>query len=542
MAIFQNPLQKNPLQMAFPKPPGYSAPLGPPPIPNLPERPPPVSPVGTISPGPPPIPNLPERPPPVPSPPWGPPPIPNLPERPPPVPSPPWGPESSPIGGPSPYSSPPSFGPSASIGGPSPQPYPSSPPGRPPIARLPIAQPVPVRTAYSQWYSKEAQDEGRARRRSAPQPQQSTPQQPAPTPAPTPAPAYNPDQTNWGRPTLTPEQLAPFAPGAELEPLPDWVMQRPNMTDEQANQYLTPGQQHHRMLLIMQQLNPDFQQPTQQPPPPPGQQPPQQPRPEYGAPPPGQTPAGVSLMETLRGLSSNSPQNYAQQWSGGQDLQQILTNATQAAIDPVQRNFLEQILPNIRSNAIQAGQYGGSRQDLANQGAASKYLDATGRISADIQQRGLQHGLQREGLYGSLGLQQSAQDLQRLGLYGNLGLQAQSQDQSFAQAQAILALQQGRLGIDQAESINRMSLLPGMLQGGIGGQQRQLFQQMLDAGFNADQANQFLPLILAMQGLQAGTGLPGGGTMTQYNPPEQGGWNQILGAITAILPFLDDLF
>ena len=462
MAIFQQPLQPNPLQNMVQKP----TPLVPPGGESPPDWPFPMPP--GFSPDRPPVPRPPNRPPPVPG------------------------------------MGPPSFRPDA-------------PPPPPRVMR-----PLQAQSAQAD----------------PPIPQRQ--QQSAPAP-----PAWNPDQSNWGRPHLTPEQLAPFAPGAELEPLPDWVMQRPNLTDEQVNQYLTPGQQHHRMLLIMQELNPDYQpsaqQPTPRQPTPPTPPARQQPRPEYGAPPPGQTPAGVSLMETLRGLSSTSPQTYAQQWGGG-DIQQILANATQAAIDPVQRNFLEQVLPNIRSNAIQAGQYGGSRQDLANQGATSKYLDATGRISADMQQWGLQHGLQREGLYGGLGLQQSAQDLQRLGLYGNLGLQAQAQDQSFAQAQAMLALQQGRLGIDQAESMNRMSLLPGMLQGGIGGQQRQLFQQMLDAGFNADQANQFLPLVLAMQGLQAGTGLPGGGTMTQYNPPEQSGWNQILGAITTILPFISDLF
>jgi len=70
-----------------------------------------------------------------------------------------------------------------------------------------------------------------------------------------------------------------------------------------------------------------------------------------------------------------------------------LQKAVQGAINPILDNYNEQILPGIRSNAIQAGQYGGSRQGVAEGIAAGKVARNIGDISSQFYSNAYGQGL-----------------------------------------------------------------------------------------------------------------------------------------------------
>jgi hypothetical protein len=70
-----------------------------------------------------------------------------------------------------------------------------------------------------------------------------------------------------------------------------------------------------------------------------------------------------------------------------------LQGAIQAAYTPLMRTYLQQIMPNIRSNALNTGQFGGSRQGIA-EGMATQGLEtALGDTAANIINPAYQSGL-----------------------------------------------------------------------------------------------------------------------------------------------------
>jgi len=110
-------------------------------------------------------------------------------------------------------------------------------------------------------------------------------------------------------------------------------------------------------------------------------------------------------------------------------------------------NLYNYQLPQIRSGAIAAGGYGGSRQGIAeglaigqtNQGLASALANLQGNAYENDQNRGLQ--------------QQSINNSYNLGL-GSLGLQGQVADQNFYTNQRGQDLSQASLGASLANSGN----------------------------------------------------------------------------------------
>ena len=61
-----------------------------------------------------------------------------------------------------------------------------------------------------------------------------------------------------------------------------------------------------------------------------------------------------------------------------------LADYAQAAAAPITQNLLEQTLPLVRNSAIGAGQYGGSRQDLAEGLSIGRAADAIGNLTSNI--------------------------------------------------------------------------------------------------------------------------------------------------------------
>lgn len=70
-----------------------------------------------------------------------------------------------------------------------------------------------------------------------------------------------------------------------------------------------------------------------------------------------------------------------------------LQSATEAAIRPITQNFTQSVLPNIRGGATGAGQYGGSRQGIAEGLASQSYLRQVGDTSAQLQSEAYGQGL-----------------------------------------------------------------------------------------------------------------------------------------------------
>lgn len=82
---------------------------------------------------------------------------------------------------------------------------------------------------------------------------------------------------------------------------------------------------------------------------------------------------------------------------------QIFSDAANAAIRPVVRQFNETVLPNIRNNAVSAGQYGGSRQAIAEGIASDRLqqntLDTTSRMALEALLSGQRTATQAVALY-----------------------------------------------------------------------------------------------------------------------------------------------
>ena len=122
---------------------------------------------------------------------------------------------------------------------------------------------------------------------------------------------------------------------------------------------------------------------------------------------PGQTTAGP---DPLRQQAQQFDINYATQGAPndvakiGAGYDQLLNapnvnnnpylqQAVQGAVNPMIDNFNESILPGIRSGAMQTGQYGGSRQGVAEGIAAGKLTRNIGDISSQMYSGAYQNGM-----------------------------------------------------------------------------------------------------------------------------------------------------
>lgn len=75
------------------------------------------------------------------------------------------------------------------------------------------------------------------------------------------------------------------------------------------------------------------------------------------------------------------------------DSNPYLGRAAEAAIRPLTQQYENVVLPNIRTGAIGAGQYGGSRQGIAEGLASKSYLDTVGDTTAKLYSQGYGQGL-----------------------------------------------------------------------------------------------------------------------------------------------------
>lgn len=145
-------------------------------------------------------------------------------------------------------------------------------------------------------------------------------------------------------------------------------------------------------------------------------------------------------------------------------LSQTISNATQRSTD----QLLNAALPAVRNSAVQAGQFGGSRQGIAEGQAIKGAAQAAGDTAANIASAGYGQGLN-----------------------------------AFTQ------------GLQLSPGISQLQLAPALTLSGVGDVKQQLQQALLGQQYNTDITNQLLPFLSSQQLLAAASGLPGGTVSTQ---------------------------
>lgn len=204
--------------------------------------------------------------------------------------------------------------------------------------------------------------------------------------------------------------------------------------------------------------------------------------------------------------------------AGDPSTNQYFQGALQSAIRPVTQQFQEQVLPSLRQGAQESGQFGGSRQGIAEGLAARGYTDTIGDISSNMGNAAYAQGLQAMQSAGQLGSGLAGLSGQMYSGAGNLGanLYGMGTDAMGRSAGLNTAAMQGLT-------------MPGQLQQMIGQQQTDQRQQGLDADVQRWNYNQNLPYTMISDYLAMLNGAQGGSTTAQQSGGS--GSNRTMGAL-----------
>ena len=123
----------------------------------------------------------------------------------------------------------------------------------------------------------------------------------------------------------------------------------------------------------------------------------------------------------------------AQQYFGPEslspDTNPYLSQYAEAAIRPIEQSLTENILPALRGSAISAGQYGGSRQALAEGLATGRAAQAMGDVTSNIYNQAYQTNVNNMLRGLALAPQTLATGMLPQQLIGGVGGQQQAMDQ-----------------------------------------------------------------------------------------------------------------
>lgn len=181
-----------------------------------------------------------------------------------------------------------------------------------------------------------------------------------------------------------------------------------------------------------------------------------------------------------------------------------LNNYITASTRPISQNFQETVLPGIRGEAVTTGNFGSSRQGIAEGLAAGRESQAIGDTAAKLS--GEAYGTdvnQAERNYeANLNADQAAASLNQ-----------QARDAAVRARLSALGLLPTVTGLQTA---------PGTTESGVG----DVRQMLAQAGINADVAgynfDQFAPFLQSQELLSVLQGLPGGTTVSTGNNPATG--------------------
>ena len=163
-----------------------------------------------------------------------------------------------------------------------------------------------------------------------------------------------------------------------------------------------------------------------------------------------------------------------------------LQGTFEAALRPLERTFTTGVLPNIRGEAIKSGQFGGSRQGIAEGLATQGFLDTAGDVTSRIASEAYGEGL--GALTKGLALAPQTQQLQfgAPGVTAAVGSQRRAEEQlaideairrhafeqlaPFQTAQAVAQMAFGMPGgASITEAVGPGPRGPGAFQGALGG-------------------------------------------------------------------------
>ena len=177
-----------------------------------------------------------------------------------------------------------------------------------------------------------------------------------------------------------------------------------------------------------------------------------------------------------------------------------------AAIRPVGQALTQQALPAIRNSAIQSGQFGGSRQGIAEGLALQEFERTAGDISSNIFNQAFQS--QIDAMTRALGTTQDA-----------------------AAAGSGQLLEVGQRALFAVPSLANLMFQPGTLTEAIGAQRRDLSQTLLSEQQQRFAAEQLIPIQSAQLVANLAFGIPGG-TTTSSSSVDSGGGGGLSGALS----------
>lgn len=265
----------------------------------------------------------------------------------------------------------------------------------------------------------------------------------------------------------------------------------------------------------------------------------------------------VDVAETLAGLGATDPTAAIQQMLTGQANLDTLNPVVENALTRMGQSFSEQFMPQLRSGALSSGQYGSSRQGIAEGLAGDRLAQAMGDVSAGMHNQAYQQAQQlmgqAAGQMSNLGVasaqqnaarqlaadQQNAANLLNTQQFNaNLGVGDIERQMQAAMFNANLGLQNNTQALQQA-GLNT-DLFNRAIDRNIGAQQFNTGLQLQDAERN--RAIQQQNLANQAQGLGLLSQVPGmtgqlyGSQQNLLNAPNQFDWDNLMRYASIIQP------
>jgi hypothetical protein len=216
-----------------------------------------------------------------------------------------------------------------------------------------------------------------------------------------------------------------------------------------------------------------------------------------------------------------------------------LQNAISAATRPIIDATLREALPNVRQDFVGSGQFGGTKQQLAESQALNEMQRNVGDTASLMANRayetGMQGTLEGLGLYSDafrggienqlrgLDLSQGARQGEWDAMLKSFGIDAQTWDTSLEAMTRALGMAPQTMGL---------GMVPLQLVSGVGDTQHGMQQAQAQEKFQLDQMREMWDLMLAQE-IAGSVGLvPGGTNKSKVDSPSMNPLSAILGGLS----------
>lgn len=216
-------------------------------------------------------------------------------------------------------------------------------------------------------------------------------------------------------------------------------------------------------------------------------------------------------------------QNYqTDPFSGLPQADAGLQSYIKASTDPLYKNLTEAVLPNVRSSAITAGGFGGSRQGIGEGLATQATAQQAGNTAANL--AGAQYANNLAALQNRYATNINAENAR----YATNVQADQAREQLLLQAkQGDVNAQLQLLGL--TPGVQQAQLAPALTAGGVGDTQQALNQAQLSAQIQGYNYDQLAPFLQSQELLSVLQGIPGGATVATGTVPQPNAGVQALG-------------